>query len=305
MNRGWRSNLINRSLDYPALLCCCIPPTRIIFWRITGLFFFQQLKIKSQKRRSNSLVFNFVWIKIRSVHSEAPPPMWHCGSGGAGLPANNSLLSIRSPPSLSDLKSSFHHICPICAAFSSPDLLKRSAFILKVTSFKRATNRSEYNCPQSFSPRRIHAWVASNKDAPWQLEKKGAHNQLHRGELYRKRASLYHTVPLYNSTFPFNDTLHINPGQHPITQNQWIICASVQFENVFHVTQRWGRRAGGPFFKMFFYLLASIQRSLNCGELVSYFESINSKYRWFPAPPPSVLCRQDHRDSLSRSVTGV
>lgn len=128
------------------------------------------------------------------------------------------------------------HLPYLCRLFFTW-LVQEILFILKVISFNWATNRTEYNCPQSF-PRRIHAWVASNKEGPWRSSQSGRLN---------RKDSLYHTVPLYNSTFPFNDTLHINPGHHPITQNKWIICASMQFENVF--CPMWGQGwNGGPFF---------------------------------------------------------
>lgn len=176
-----------------------------------------------------------------------------------------------SPPSLSNLKKFLSpHLPYLCCLFFTW-LAQEIRFILKVISFNWATNRSEYNCPQSF-PRRIHAWVASNKEGPCQLQE-GAHNQLHRGSSIEKTPCIVQS-PFYNSTFPFNDTLHINPGQHPITQNKWIICASMQFENVFHAMRGQGRVGG---------LFSSSQRSLKC-ELVSYFGSINSKYRWFAAP---------------------
>lgn len=174
------------------------------------------------------------------------------------------------------------HLPYLCGLFFTW-LAQEIRFILKVISFSRATNRSEYNCPQSF-PGRIHAWLASNKEGPCQQEE-GAHNL---GSSIEKTPCIIQS-PLYNPTFPFNDTLHINPGQHPITQNKWIICASMQFENVFHAMRqrrrRWWRRrgfgAGAPFF-------SSVQRSLKC-RVVSYFKSINSKYRWFPCPPSFFL----------------
>lgn len=70
------------------------------------------------------------------------------------------------------------HLPYLCGLFFTW-LAQEIPFILKVISFKRATNTSEYNCPQSF-PCRIHAWVASNKEGPCQQEE-GAHNQLYRG----------------------------------------------------------------------------------------------------------------------------
>lgn len=75
------------------------------------------------------------------------------------------------------------HLPYLCCLFFTW-LAQEIRFILKVISFNWATNRSEYNCPQSF-PRRIHAWAASNKEGPCQLEE-GAHNQLHRGSSIEK-----------------------------------------------------------------------------------------------------------------------
>lgn len=48
----------------------------------------------------------------------------------------------------------------------------------------------------------------------------GAHNRLYRGGSIERKAPCIVQSPLYNSTFPFNDTLRINPAQHPITLNK-------------------------------------------------------------------------------------
>lgn len=82
--------------------------------------------------------------------------------------------------------------------------------------------------------------------------------ELHRGSSIEKTPCIAKRVPpppgLYKSTFPFNDTLHINPGQHPVTESK-------SFQNVFLSVE--------PLLKF---------------KLVSYFKSIDSKYRWFVNP---------------------
>lgn len=109
------------------------------------------------------------------------------------------------------------HLLYLCAPFFTW-VAQEICFILKVISFNRTTNRSEYNCPQSF-PHRIHAWVASNKGGPSQREE-GAHSQ---SSSLEKAACIIQSS-FYNSTFPFNDTICISPAQHLITQNKWTIC---------------------------------------------------------------------------------
>lgn len=173
------------------------------------------------------------------------------------------------------------HLPYLCCLFFTW-LAQEICFILKVISFSRPTNRSEYNCPQSF-PRRIHASLAPDKEGPCQPEE-GAHNRLHRGSATERTPCIIQS--------PSFTTLHF----HLMTP-YILTLVSIQLHRI--------RELSVPAcnLKMFFmqcgdkgvdgggrevgwgggHLFSSIQRSLKC-EPASYFESINSKYRWFPAP---------------------
>ena len=145
------------------------------------------------------------------------------------------------------------HLPYLCCLFFTW-LAQEIRFILKVISFNRATNRSEYNCPQSF-PCRIHAWVAPNKEGPCQLEE-GAHNQLYRGSSIEKTPCIIQspfTTLHFHLMTPYILTL-VSIQLHRISELSVPACNLKMF-----FMQRGDRdRAGGPFF-FFTSMLAFIK----------------------------------------------